>query len=217
MKLEKLKSIRTYVPAIILGLLIQLFSTSNYDELSTYFKDLLEFNFENATKLVVYVGFGFLYNSLRWRKFLFNPYLIKVQENINTRLISIIEKRETLSYSDKRNFIESKKGMNLFYKIVDSDPSLTVKSELVKHNGALWSSLTDIVILSTVFLILEFGKYIIYMDNYYLSVSGLLLGVCIVASILNHVTVNHHISLSNEQLDIIEQQFSHKLYDEFKS
>ncbi len=86
MKLDKLKSIRTYVPAIFLWLLVQLSSTSNYSELNTYFKDLLSLSFESVTKLLLYVAIGFLYNSLYWRKPLFNPYRLKVQDNIYSRL-----------------------------------------------------------------------------------------------------------------------------------
>jgi hypothetical protein len=102
MKLEKLKSIRTYVPAIILWLLIQLSLTSNHSELNTYFKYLFSLSIESVAKLLLYVAFGFLYNSLQWRKPLFNPYLMKVQDNINSRLLSIIEQREKLSYSYKQ-------------------------------------------------------------------------------------------------------------------
>lgn len=65
-------------------------------------------------------------------------------------------------------------------------------------------------------MLYELGKFVVFMENYYLVVAGLLFIVCIIALILNHITVKRHISLSNEQLDIIEQQFSDILYEEYK-
>lgn len=217
MELDKLKSIRTYVPAVILCLLIQLFNTNSYQDLKAYFENLLAFDIENAAKLVVYVVFGFLYNSLKWRRPLFDYYLDKVQMNIKKRLLKILEAKESMNHSKQQKFIDSNLGMNIFYKIVDNDASLSIKSNIVKHNGALWSSLTDIALLSLVFCIVEIIRAVFLFESYYFIVAGITFLLCVLASILNHIAVNHHIELTNEQLDIIEQQFSEDVYELYKN
>lgn len=217
MELEKLKSNRTIVPAVVLAILVQLFQTNNFIELNSFVSALLSLDIEKVIKLVVYIAFGYLYNNFRWRRFLFNPYLKKVQYNIKTRLLLKIDSKEIVRFSTAKEFLESRKGMDLFYKLIDNDPSLSEKSKIVKHSGALWSSLTDIAILSFVFFILELIKVVFYMDIYYSIVSIILFAVFVFALLLNHLAVKHHIELSNEQLDIIEQQFSNKLLDEYKN
>lgn len=217
MSLESLKSLRSYIPGIVLVLFIRLFNTSSIEDLKSYIETLFSFNTEEAIKMILVIVIGFFYNSFKLRRILFEPYLAIVQQNIKKRILLIINSKEKISFTEAKNFINTNKGMILFYYIIDNDNSLTEKSKIVKYNGLIWTTLTDISIFSLFFLFLEFYKVIKFKDIYFSYVSIIFAVIGIICLVLNHIAVRNHIKLSNEQLDVIEQIYADKLYEKYKN
>ena len=102
--------------------------------------------------------------------------------------------------------------MNVFYKIIDNDESLREKSNNVRLNGLIWTSTMDIVIISVAGAVVSWIMYFIQGYGYNNTQALILIIVAIISIGFVEIATRKHISLSNEQLDMICQ--AHK--DELK-
>ncbi|HWK86664.1 MAG TPA: hypothetical protein VNQ34_04080 [Xanthobacteraceae bacterium] len=98
-----------------------------------------------------------------------------------------------------------------FYKIIDSDASLTVLSERIKFNGLYWMGCADLRLASLLLMVCwSIGGYIAYyfsFDPQPWIWSGLLMTCLAIASLLgSEITTRRHIKLIADQLN---QFFAH--------
>lgn len=198
MERKTLQFIRLIVPGLILVFeSLPLFNA--FGESFEINKGLLSYSF----LILIAVAIGAFYRISNIRYFITNYSHKKIDLNITESLAKIYPKELT---QEQHNFLKEKRRLkNIFYYIIDNDPSLTAKSQNVYLNGALWTSTADAFIISLfcsiVCLIVGAG----YLKSSHIVLWSLILaGIGIISFLLHILTVFQHINISNDQLEYIE-------------
>lgn len=96
-------------------------------------------SFEEGSKLLASILLGLIYSFSPFRAWSNSKFHYDVNDNIVKRLtapfVSDNEKLANLGWQDIRN---------TFYRIVDNDETLKMKSKLVMFNGYIWTSVADL-------------------------------------------------------------------------
>lgn len=212
MSLGKLKVFRIIVPGIIILLYFVLIIPDTLSELS---KIWTEFDAKDTIYTFVVIVLGFLYHILKLRFLLWKPQLVKVQNNIKDTLLKPFLEQYS---SENISFLKKdRKLMNVFYHFVDNKKSISEKSNLVRFNGLIWTSLIDIAIISFLSLfIIPYKHYTIHSTyTKYLLLTTIL--VTILSYILSLVARKSHLKLSDDQLEIITEQYKKELKNKLDS
>lgn len=203
MSMVTLKYWRLLVPGILLILLFRVVIQDNFSDIS---KAFTSFQWEDSPSLGLSIIIGALYYIFKIRDPLWNPYHKRVQNNIKDTLIipliSELDEQQRIYLKDGR------KLMNVFYYFVDNDKSLSEKANRVRFNGLFWTSTVDLTIITAFGSLIFWVRLIIETDLFYLWMALILAGLSVASYGLIKLTTKRHISLSNEQLEIILQ--SHK-------
>jgi hypothetical protein len=111
--------------------------------------------------------------------------------------------------------------MHIFYHFVDNDRSLSEKANRVRFNGLIWTSTVDLTIIAAFGSLIFWVKLIIERTSYDLWMAVILLVLSLFSFGLIQLTTKRHISLSNEQLDIIcdlyRPELKEKMYELLKN
>jgi hypothetical protein len=213
MSQETLKWLRLFVPGVLLFLVLPPLFLETWDvsALAERFASL-----DLLRDSVVVIVLGALYAVLNLRKPALRSSLLRINDNIKDSML-----RSCSGHTDiLRAATKLRSGrtlMHVFYKFIDRDPTLQEKAKRVRFNGLIWTSVADIAtigLLGAVTYLIAFG---IDDRSHYLGMSL----ACAMAFLVSYflllpLVVRHHIDLSNEQLEFIDQQFRRDLCTELR-
>jgi hypothetical protein len=191
---KMLKLIRFVVPAAIILIFASMLGaiTGLYAlEIPDNFTSLAE------TKNLVVLVLATLYYALPLRNWANKKYSDEVNENLRTGLVRISR------LTDKPDHFTWAALRGIFYPLIDSDPSLGKKSEMVMWNGAVWTSFADLRALSLIFVVLSVIASIRVGERGIVA-AGIFIAVFVVTILLSRAITNRHMRLGDEQLEIIE-------------
>lgn len=104
----------------------------------------------------------------------------------------------------------------LFYKLVNSDDSLTFQSKRAMFNGLLWTSTADVRAISIIFTIISVAYHFVFDSQ------GALFGALVFGAIaaatwpVSWILTEKHKSIGNEQIEIIRSFHSSEVKEFFK-
>ena len=209
MGMTALKIWRLIIPGIFILLLLLSVIQESFSELTITFTN---FQLKDTIYTILVIAFGGLYYILHIRNLLWNPYLNRVQNNIKDTLLNPY--KQQLNKQQENYLRDGRKLMHIFYHFIDNDNSLLEKAKRVRFNGLIWTSTIDLTIIAACGSLLFWVKFIIETNSYNLWMALMLLILALVSFGLIQLTTKHHLSLSNEQLEIICQSYRPKLEKE---
>lgn len=201
-----LKFFRILIPGIMIFLSGILFFTNDLKDISSIFAD---FKASDTIYIVIFIVLGVLYYIFRIRNILWEPFHKRVQNNIKNRLLNPFRRNYTSNQINELK--KDRKLMNVFYHFIDNDSSLSEKAKRVRFNGLIWTSTIDLTIISFFGSIIFFIKAIFIKTNYNINVAFILFVLSVFSLVLIFLTTKIHLSLSNDQLDIICQLYRNQL------
>jgi hypothetical protein len=175
-------------------------------------KDLLELSNElqgidlSKKSLMFYIIpiiLGAIYHAIGLRKIFFKKPINIIRKNIRDRLVSKFDDHPVISsYSEKLK--ENDNIIEIFYGFVDTNPSLTEKSNNVRFNGVFLSSFADACVIS-IFAFLFYLAMCIFSFSYYYLIFLILSAIVFFSSYSLFLpnTTKRHLSYSNSQIDFI--------------
>lgn len=208
MGLTALKKWRLIVPGILIIILVLFIIQKSFSDFAETF---ISVQWNDIVYTILAIAIGVFYSILNIRKLLWNPYLNRVQTNIKDTLLSAY--KQPLSNQQKAYLTEGRKLMIIFYHFIDNDKSLLEKAKRVRFNGLEWTSTIDLTIISFCGSLIFWVKLIIETNSYYLTMALILTILALVSFGLIQLTTRRHLSLSNEQLEIICQSYKQQLED----
>jgi hypothetical protein len=209
MEYSALSFFRILIPGIMLFLFFMLLLTNDFNEIGNISILIRDFKLKDTFYIVVFLIVGAIYYIFKIRNILWKPFYIKVQNNIKNKLLSpVIDK---LTAAQKKKLKEKRKLINIFYHFVDLDASLKEKAKRIRFNGLIWSSCVDLSTISSLTAIAFLIKYLITGTKYNIIVFLFLILLAVTAILFIVILTNRHISLSNEQLDMICQIYKRQL------
>lgn len=200
MGMKELKYFRLIIPGILIILLILLVTQGNIFDIKIALSSIQA---KNTWYTIAIVCIGILYYVLNIRYILWKPFNERVRNNIKNKLLA-----PCAGNLNKQQLSEIKQGnkiINIFYKIIDSDDSLIEKAKRVRFNGLIWTSMMDVVIISFFGSLIFWFKYFIEGVENSFTWAWLLLAISFIFVIFTEICTRKHISLSDEQLDMICQ------------
>jgi len=208
MGITALKTWRLIIPGILILLLLLFAIQESFSGLT---KTFTNFQPKDTIYTILVLAFGGLYYILKIRNILWNPYLNRVKNNIKDTLLSPF--KQQLDKKQEDYLRDGRKLMIIFYHFIDNDNSLLEKAKRVRFNGLIWTSTIDLTIIAAFGSLLFWAKFIIEKNSYNLWGALICLALALVSFGLIQLTTKHHISLSNEQLEIICQSYKQQLKD----
>jgi len=208
MGLTALKKWRLIVPGILIIILVLFIIQKSFSDFAETF---ISVQWNDIVYTILAIAIGVFYSILNIRKLLWNPYLNRVQINIKNTLLSAY--KQPLSKQQQAYLVDGRKLMIIFYNFIDNDNSLKEKAKRVRFNGLKWTSMIDLVIISFCGSLIFWVKLIIETNFYYLAMALILITLALVSFGLIQLTTRDHLSLSNEQLEIICQSYKTQLED----
>lgn len=206
-----LKYFRLLVPGILIVIVFILVIQESFDELVQFATAFSNLQLKDTLFIAVFIIIGAIYYIFNIRDLLWNPYHKRVQNNIKETLINSFQ--EELNKQQRDNLKEGRKLMNVFYYFIDNDNSLAQKANRVRFNGLMWTSTIDLTIITAIGSLVFWIKFIIERSSYNLWMAVILLIVALMSFGLIQLTTRKHLSLSNEQLEIICQLHKEKLHE----
>lgn len=204
-----LKVWRLLIPGILIVVLFIFVIHENFNELSEFTKTLTNFGFVDKILVAVAVAVGVVYYICNIRGRLWNRYHKQIQDNIKNTLINPF--RHQFSSEQEDYLKDGRTLMHVFYHFIDNDKSLSEKSKRVRFNGLIWTSTVDFTIIAGVYSLIFWIKFGIQNNLYNLVMAVVLLALSLVSFRCIKLTTEKHISLSNEQLEIICQSYKSQL------
>jgi hypothetical protein len=163
--------------------------------------DLTSLDINEIASGVGAVVLGVLYRFSGLRSWINARHHERVNENIRSSLVRIS------GHVDDRSRFSWKKIRRVFYKLVDDDNSLTVLSKRIMFNGLLWTSAADLTAISAIFLGVSLIAVVIGVAG--AEICGIIyFAFALVGVIGSYLTTKEHVALGNEQLELIEQEYS---------
>lgn len=211
MSMNTLKYLRLFVPGILVFIIFILAIQESFDELVELTKTFSNLQLKGGIYIAIFIVLGAIYYIFNIRDLLWNPYHKRVQNNIKDTLIYPF--RQELNEQQKDDLKEGRKLMNVFYYFIDNDNSLAQKANRVRFNGLIWTSTIDLTIIAVIGSLIFWFKLIFERNSYNLWMAVILLIVALICVGLTQLTTRRHISLSNEQLEIICQLHKEKLHE----
>jgi hypothetical protein len=201
MSKDTLKIWRLLVPGILMFFafypLYQGFAPEIYTSVKT----------DDALFVIAVVVLGVLYRIFNFRSFFFYQSLHGVHTNIKQRLLNPFRGDPAL---EQLRSVPAAEFMDVFYQLVDRDPTLTEKAKDVYENGLLLSSFADLATVSAVALGVYLCAYVYTGEQNYANFAVVLIGLLALGIAFVIGLASRHVSLSNAQLRIIERYHGEK-------
>lgn len=191
MTIGTMKKIRALAPGVLFTLYLAVFS---YLVLGV---DVPMPDLSKAPYLLIVIIPSAVYYALPLREQANKASHAQITENLRVKLIGVA------GYADSKKYRWDQLS-GLFYKIVDSDKTLTTKSQLAYFNGAVWTAAVDSAVLSTIFALASVVGYFFGLQNAFIAVL-LFLSIAIFSSFLHRAAERKQISIGDEQIEIIRQ------------
>ncbi|PPZ91593.1 hypothetical protein C3729_05840 [Cloacibacterium normanense] len=199
MEQSTLKFLRLLIPGIIIVIIsycfIQIITDKKFGD--------LDFS-EYSIPLFVALVFGALYQTFNIRFLITNYTHKQIDLNIKRNIMNLYV--GNLSATQTQYLFKKDRLKNVFYKIIDSDPSLSAKGKNVYFNGLLWTSFADtfiISILSSIFILI-FTLFNSTNTDDLRTLSFFLLLIALASICFHFVAFLNHIKISNSQIEFIE-------------
>jgi hypothetical protein len=190
-------------PIIISGIfMILIFSHSLSEAWIAISKDgveLLKFTLLNG----LLIGFGLMVHKII-RPIFVDSLWAEVDFKVKQNLV----KSANLADPDAAKLLNSKKGLiRIFFKIIDSDPSLTKTSEKVLLNGTVITTLYDLLLVSNLAIVVLTIKLFSEFDpsGWQITLWILILVLIIFTPKLIEKFKLTHIQMGSEQIDEIRR------------
>jgi hypothetical protein len=199
---KTLKILRLFIPGLMI---LFVFLALKESDLSSFANTLagISFSKESLQFYVVPIVLGVVYYVIDLRKVFFRKPIQQVVNNIYTRLLAPFRDHSKLKCHID-HLRSDPKLKQVFYKFVDSEPDLKSKSDIVRVNGLVLSSLADAAIISLLAFPIYVAFYIWKSTSYYLILAGCsLVAFLVIRLILLPLTLKKHIEYSDEQIDSI--------------
>jgi hypothetical protein len=175
---------------------------------------------EEATKLVAALVLGAIYSLTPLRELSNGIYHLDVNENISRRLTKPFE-----DLNPQFKALGWSKIRHIFYHFVDKDETLKVKSQIVRFNGLMWTSLADLRVVSVIGVLafsastvcshyvgLASGVTALTYDEYRAGIPIFLLTVLFLLTFyFSRRVTNRHKALGDEQCEYILTQYKSEL------
>jgi hypothetical protein len=206
MERKTLKFLRLLIPGLIL--IFEFLPMLN--EIKVSYK-IGEGWFAYSFLIIPALVIGVIYHMYDVRFTVTNISHRKIDLNIIDSLLRIYNKKIT---QEEHDCLKNKRLKHIFYNIIDKDPSLSAKSQLVYFNGLMWTSTADLFILSIFSSVIyfSFGYWII--DSNFLLHTGLIFaGLAAFSFCLHILSINKHYKLSNDQIEYIETHYRVELVE----
>lgn len=213
MSQEALKWLRLFVPGVFLFFVLPplFLETLDWESLVERFSSV-----DVLRDSVAVVLLGAVYNILNLRRPVLRKSLRRIDNNIKESLMRGCTGDIVISTAAEK-LRKGRTLMNVFYRFIDRDPSLQEKAKRVRFNGLLWTSVADAATIGAFGAVTYLVAYGFRDRNHYLAMAlGLGMVFLVAYSLLMPLVVRHHIDLSNEQLEFIDQQFRAELCAELK-
>jgi len=213
MKFTVLNIVRFFVPgALLYALLSSICLVTHWCSLS------LPDRWEEITKYTSSFVFSFFYAALPIRFWSNAIYFDAVNRNLVTRLTAPFQNDPEVPKPLQWRHIRP-----IFYRLVDSDKSLSHQSFRAFASGALWTSAADLravaLIGTTAFFILSLGGPAIgnqFPDLAFpVHRSVIAMAICVFLALisfpLSSLITKNHIAIGNEQIDFILAHYRDQL------
>ncbi len=194
MNLETLKTWRFILPGVI---------AISYGALLGYLTQLWTISLPKISDAIfatIYVVPAALYYITPARSWLNRPHHRKITEYISS------EMKRIGGYPASGT--TWKQLRPLFFKLVDEDKSLTQKSKLAYSNGLIWTTFADSTVLAIFASISAFVAALAFQINGGYPVAGLFVLIAFFSICGSVVTTRNQIAIAEEQLEIIEMEYS---------
>ncbi|MGY4730690.1 hypothetical protein [Burkholderia pyrrocinia] len=208
---ETLKLIRLLVPGIVILLtLYPLFFGFSVDT-------LLHVDSKAVVYIFAAVTIGAIYRTTGLRNLLLSETWDQINRGIVNSLADSI--KNELDQDSEWKLLRSKILLDVFYRIVDNDKSLSERAKDVYENGAFVSSYCDIAVICV-------GGSLFYWAYHFvagaaaertLEFSGFLLAISIIFYFCLCVAVRDHIRLGQRQVQYITRFKRNDLLEDVKS
>ncbi len=202
MSIKMLKFLRLIIPGFMILCIILTIQSKDLLELSKKLQGI-DLSKKGFVFYIIPIILGYIYYALGLRNLFFKKPIQTIRENIRDRLVSKFDNDPAISlYSDRLK--ENSNIIEIFYRFVDSDPSLTEKSNNVRFNGVFLSSSADACIISIFAFVVYLAPCIFLFSYYYLF--WLIFSVIIFISssfLFLPNTTKKHLEYSNSQIDFI--------------
>lgn len=202
MSIRTLKFLRLVIPGFMILVIILTIQNKDLLELSKSLQNI-DLSNKNFIFYIIPIVLGTIYYALRLRNLFFKKPIQTIQKNIRDRLVSEFDNDLDISPYSKR-LKENRKIIQVFYRFVDSNPSLTEKSNNVRANGVVLSSFADACVISIFAFLLYVALLGYSFSFYYLFL--LILSVIVFTSsyfLFLPSTTKIHLDYSNSQIDFI--------------
>lgn len=199
MEQSALKFLRLLIPGMIIVIITYFFIQISTD------KELSDLKFgEYSTPLILALISGAFYLTFNIRYIVTNFTHKQIDLNIKKNIFNLYP--GNLTPTQTQYLYDRNRLKNVFYKIVDGDPSLVAKGKNVYFNGLLWSSFAD------AFILCIFSSSIILIFTFFSSVKTTelrlfcftLLVSAILSLCLHILSFFNHVKISNDQIEFIE-------------
>ncbi|MBB4081096.1 hypothetical protein GGR28_003743 [Lewinella aquimaris] len=162
-----------------------------------------------STYVIIASIIGAIYMIFKVRFAVWDMYLPVVQRHIIHRLLTFAgRKYDSLYFADIKNV---KKVMNVFYQLIDNDNSLTTRSNTVRLNGLVWTSIMDLAVISLVVFGVVFTYGLVTLNSDFVLWSYFPSLIALLCLITLPVITNSHIEAGDKQLDYIGQHMKNEL------
>lgn len=195
-----LKKIRLVAPGIILFVCVfPFFGLRNLKAISENIPDSAFIILMTLLVLVL----GAVYYSLNIRDLLWREVVQACHRNIHARMIDPVGLDPIFEEVISR--LSNTEMMNIFYNIVDHDPSLLDKANDVRSNGAVLTSIIDSILIFYFFTIMYIITFLLTHQPIFLwwTIATLLLQMILWP--MKRRVLKRHIMYEDEQLSVINQ------------
>jgi len=162
-----------------------------------------------AALIIGGIYYGFDIRDLLWRWF-----VRKCHDNVWTKMI--IPHRNHPSIQGVIGRLKKEQAMRIFYNIIDNDPSLSDQAQDVRLNGAILTTIIDVLLISGFFCFVYILSFLITRMNQFRWSAILLAVLQPLLWLLKSRVSKKHIKLENEQLGVIAQLYTDKVCAQIK-
>lgn len=205
MQLKVLEKVRLFFPGVF-SIMMAVYYQLSFNAKNVF--ELIDSDFEVSLSSISFPSFlilmiGIFYYAYNIRNIPWKLVMKSVGNQINNALFSIAHRNPNKVKKETKETIRN----TVYYHIIDHDNSLTEKSKIIKHNGAVLSCLIDTIIICILYLVIVVIVSII--KSQFIIGPFVLAIVFIVLSIpAVFIVLNKHKSLVNDQLVIIKTYHS---------
>jgi hypothetical protein len=201
-----LKRTRLFAPGIIvLVCLLPYLKLQSFSPVSDALPDgVLIILLTIASIIIGGVYYSFAVRDLLWRQF-----VKKCHGNVWTKMI--MPHYQDPDIQAMIGQLTKKQAMRIFYNIIDNDSSLSDQAHDVRLNGAVLTTIIDILLIAGFFFITYICAFLIAKIQFFLWSAMITALLELLLWLLKSRVSMKHIRLENEQLEVIAQLHANKV------